>query len=350
VAVMSIILALIMFSLLVFVHELGHFLLAKKNGITVLEFSIGMGPRIASFVRNGTRYSIKLFPLGGSCAMAGEDEATDDENGFNKKSVWARISVVFAGPIFNFILAFVMAVIVIGMAGFDAPVIGGLYDGYPAEEAGIQVNDRIVSVNGERVHLFRDLSLYVALHAGEPLTIGLDRDGQDVKVNVVPQQDENGYYYIGILSVGRIKGNALDVMANSFHEVGYQIRYVIRALQMLFKGEVSVGDLSGPVGIVDMVTEVVEESTSDEATWQTNTMNIFLNLMQFAIMISANLGVMNLLPIPGLDGGRLLFLIIEAVRRKPVDRAKEGMVHFVGLMLLMVLMVFVMYQDIRRLF
>lgn len=348
---MGIILALLVFGFLVFFHELGHFLLAKKNGIAVTEFSIGMGPRLFSFVKGETRYSLKVLPFGGSCQMLGEDGESSDEHAFNNQSIWARISVVAAGPFFNFILAFLMALIVIGYAGYDKPMVIGVIEGYPAGEAGMMKGDVITRINNQKVTIYRDVQFYMAVNAGKPLSISVDRNGKEYTFNITPKQDENGNYLMGIYSSAvRTEAKGLEVLKYSLYEVKYQMSVVIKSIGMLFNGTVSVNDLSGPVGIVDMVDTVVEESTSDELDTRTNAISVLLNVINFSIMLSANLGVMNLLPIPALDGGRLVFLLIEAVRGKPVDREKEGMVHFVGLMLLMMLMVYVMYNDIRRLF
>lgn len=349
---MSIVLALLMFGFLVFFHELGHFLLAKKNGIRVNEFAIGMGPKIASFKKGDTVYCLKILPLGGSCMMAGEDEASDDENAFNNKSVWARISVVLAGPVFNFILAFIMAIVVIGAVGYDKPQIIGVMEGYPAEEAGFMEGDIIKQINDKKITIYRDVTLYLALHTGEAVTVTVDRGGEAYTSTIVPKLSEDGSrYYMGIyVSSLRTKTSPLETLKYSLYEVKYQISTVIESLGLIFKGKVTVNDLSGPVGIVDMVNEVVEESTSEEVDFKTNAISVALNVINFAIMISANLGVMNLLPIPGLDGGRLLFLIIEAVRGKAIDREKEGMVHLVGLVLLMALMVVVMFNDFKKIF
>lgn len=348
---MGIILALIVFGFLVFFHELGHFLLAKKNGIAVTEFSIGMGPRLLSFVKGETRYSLKALPFGGSCQMLGEDGESTDENAFNNRSVWARISVVAAGPVFNFILAFILALIVIGYVGYDKPMIIGVMDGYPAQEAGLMEGDVITGINNKKVTIYRDVQFHMAVNAGKPLSITVDRAGEKLTFQITPKQDETGTYYMGIYSSAvRTPVKGLEVIKYSLYEVKYQMGVVVKSIGMMFNGTVSVNDLSGPVGIVDMVDTVVEESTSEQADTKTNVISVLLNIVNFSIMLSANLGVMNLLPIPALDGGRLVFLVIEAVRGKPIDREKEGMVHFAGLMLLMLLMVYVMFNDIKRLF
>lgn len=348
---MSIIVALIVFGALVFFHELGHFLLAKKNRIGVIEFSIGMGPRLFSFDKGGTKYSLKLLPFGGSCAMVGEDSESNEENAFGNRSVWARISVVIAGPIFNFVLAFLMAIVIISIVGYDPPIIRDVMEGYPAQEAGVLPGDVITKMNNQKITIYRDISLYTALHQGEDVDLEILRDGKIFRTTISPKLSEEGYYYMGIITYNeRVKTSPLETLKYSLYEVQYQITTTIKSLGMLFGGRVSVNELSGPVGIVNMVGEVVEGSTSEEADTATNVFSVFLNVMNFSILLSANLGVMNLLPLPALDGGRLVFLAIEAVRGKPINKEKEGMVHFVGLMLLMVLMVFVLFNDIRKLF
>ena len=352
--VFSIIITLIIISIIVFMHEFGHFLLAKKNGIGVTEFSIGMGPRLFSKVRGNTRYSIKGIPFGGSCIMKGDDngipdpdmEADTSDDAFNNKSVWARISVIAAGPIFNFILAFILSVILIGLVGFDKPVIQSVMDGYPAQQAGMQAGDEIVKLNNKKIVIYRDISLYLDDHPGESVDVTYKRDGQIYNTTIVPKWDEeNQKYYMGIMGSTsyRTKGNVLQTMKYSAYEVKYWIELTFKSLGMLFTGKASVNDLSGPVGIVDIVDTTVQETKSDGMFY------VFLNMLNLSILISANLGVMNLLPIPALDGGRLIFLFIEAVRGKPVPRDKEGIVHIAGFVLLMALMVFVLFNDIRKL-
>ena len=192
----SIIALFLIIGVVVFVHEFGHFLLAKKNGVGVIEFSIGMGPRLLSTVHHGTRYSLKWIPFGGSCLMLGDDngivdpdaeEITDKEHSLAEKNVWARISIIAAGPIFNFLLAFVLAVIVIGFAGSDKPYVQGVIDNYPAQEAGLQAGDLITSVNGSRVHLFREIQIYMAMNPGKLLDVTYVRDGEKYETTLVPK-------------------------------------------------------------------------------------------------------------------------------------------------------------------
>ncbi|MDO5345460.1 MAG: M50 family metallopeptidase [Lachnospiraceae bacterium] len=348
---MKILLALLIFSFMVIFHELGHFLLAKFNGITVTEFSLGMGPRILSTVKGGTRYSWKLLPFGGSCMMLGEDMDDEGEGTFGSKSVWARISVIAAGPIFNFILAYVLSVFIIGSIGYDQPVVLNVYEGYPAAEAGLQPGDTITKINGKRIHLYREISNYSLFHqkelaAGNPVTVEYVHEGEKRTARMVPADNGSGRYILGISGHQnyRTKATALDVLKYSAYEVCFWIDSTVESLKLLFQGGVELNDVSGPVGVVNIIGETYEESRSDGAFY------VWLNMVNMAIMLTANLGVMNLLPIPALDGGRLVFLILEAIRRKRVDPETEAKIHFAGLMALMVLMVVVMFNDVRKIF
>lgn len=342
---MGIFLALVIFSLIILFHEFGHFLLAKKNGITVVEFSLGMGPRLVSRQWRGTRYSWKLLPFGGSCMMLGEDEEAKEEGSFGSKSVWARMSVIAAGPIFNIILAFVLSMMIVGAYGFDPAVVSGVEAGFPAQEAGIREGDVIKKLNGKRIHLAREVSNYITFHQGEDITVTYEQDGETKTVVLTPKQNENGRYVMGVsVSRGYQKGNLLDIIRYGAYEVRYWFDLSIESVKMLVSGQAGIKDMAGPVGVVDMIGETYTESA------KVSTYAIFINMLNIAIFLSVSLGVMNLLPIPALDGGRLLFLIIEAIRGKRMNPDREAMVHFVGLMALMVLMVVVMYNDVMRLF
>ena len=342
---MGIILAILIFSFIVFFHELGHFLLAKMNGVEVNEFAIGMGPAIYSREYKGTKYAVRIFPIGGFCAMGEDDEVTESPNNFNNKSVWARISVIAAGPIFNFILAFIFSVILTAMVGYDKPVVSGVEEGYLAAEAGIQAGDTIVKMGGKRIHLFREVSVYNQFHQGEEVAVTYRRNGEEKTVTLTPKEDkELGYERLGISSSGYEKANLLTALQYGVYVERFWINTTLESLKMLVTGKVGIDQLSGPVGIVDVVDDSYKESRSY------GFMAVLAQLLYIAILISANLGVMNLLPLPALDGGRLVFLFVEAVRRKRVPPEKEGYVHLVGIACLMILMVFVMFNDIRRVF
>ena len=336
-----------MFSIIILFHELGHFLLAKKNGIRVNEFSLGLGPTLVGITRGETKYSLKLLPFGGACMMEGEDGDSSDEGAFNNKSVWARISVVAAGPIFNFIMAWVFALVIMICVGYDKPVLEEVIEGYPAQEAGMQAGDEIISINGKKIHFYREISMYSFFHSGETVDVVYERDGEKYEVTLAPKlNEESGSYMYGFVgNAGRERGTVGETITHSFYEVKYWVNYTVDSLNYLISGKASVNELSGPVGIVKNIGDVYDESKEAGGVYMA-----FLSMLNMCIFISANLGVMNLLPIPALDGGRLVFLIIEAIRGKRIDPDKEGMVHFVGLMALMALMVFVMFNDIRNIF
>lgn len=426
---MKFVIAVIIFSAIILIHELGHFLLAKKNGIIVTEFSLGMGPRLLSTVKGGTRYSLKLLPIGGSCAMLGEDTAEEDVPGtFNRAPVWGRISVVAAGPVFNFILAFILSVIITGFVGYDPAQVMTVESGSTAEQAGIREGDIITEYNGYHIDVARDLYVYTYLNQlrEEPVTVTVDRNGEELTFTFMPDvdvryllgfnrsdadsmkvesliegmpleeaglqpgdvitsvdgvptpdgaayaeyleenplsdrpveitYDRNGTEYsveitpreyrtpgLGFsYNTGYTEAQGLEVLKYAALDVKYMIRTTLLSLKELVTGGLGMDDLSGPVGVVDAIGTAYEE-TKDEGT-----VIMWMNLLNMAVLLSANLGVMNLLPLPALDGGRLVFLLLEAVRRRPVNREVEGMVHFAGLMLLMALMVVVMYNDILK--
>ena len=342
---MGIVLAILLFGFIVFFHELGHFLLAKKNKIDVDEFAVGMGPALFQKTYKGTRYSIRLLPIGGYCAMGEDEEATDSPNNFNNKSVWARISVIAAGPVFNFILAWIFSVILIFMIGYDQPVIGSVEDGYPAAEAGLQEGDRVVRIGDKNIHIYREISAYLQFHPDEDVVLTYERDGEEHTVTLTPKMDEElGYERIGLASSGNTKANLLTAFQYGTYEVKYWIEVTLDSLRMLVTGQIGVDQLSGPVGIVSTIGDTYKESRVDG--WYYVTMNMIM----IAILLSVNLGVMNLLPIPALDGGRLVFLILEAIRGKAIPQEKESMVHFTGFVLLMGLMAVILFSDLHKLF
>lgn len=342
---MGIILALLLFSFIVFFHELGHFLLAKKNGIHVEEFCIGMGPVLLKKQGKDTTYAIRLLPIGGACMM-GEDEADDfSEGSFNSKSVWARISVIAAGPIFNFILAFILSVIVVSWLGYDKPVIKSVIENSAAADAGLQEGDVIKEINGKNIHIFREITAYNQFHPGEKLDLVYERDGVEHGiVGLETRKGEDGRYLIGITQGQYKKANAFTALQYGFYEVKFWIDYTIESLKMLFTGMIGLDQLSGPVGIVDVVDEAYDTNI------QYGVSSVVLAFLNLSILLSANLGVMNLLPIPALDGGRLVFLFVEAVRGKRIPPEKEGVVHLAGLIALFGLMIFVMFNDLQRIF
>lgn len=374
---MGIVLFFVIFGVVVIAHEFGHFIIAKANGISVVEFTVGMGPCIFSVKKGGTKYAIRLLPLGGACIFEGEDgierdtEKKEAESGeedpqqdvqqavantelgskkkpgaFPDAPVFARIATVLAGPVFNFILAFLMSTIIVGSYGTDLPVVQQVSDGGAAHLAGMQDGDRILSMNGKKIHLYREISLASMLNKGEDIAVTYERDGKQYDTVIKPIYDESaGRYYMGLYGVGSYqKFGIFGTVKYSLYEVGYWINTTVKSLELLIQGQVSKDDVSGPVGMAQTVTQIYDQSKPDGIYY------IWLNMLNFAILLSANLGVLNLLPFPALDGGRLVFLLVEAVRGKPVPPEKEGLVHMIGMACLMLLMVFVLYNDLTKIF
>lgn len=353
---LNIIAAILVFGFIVLVHEFGHFLLAKLNGIGVVEFSIGMGPRLFSFVKGETRYSIKILPFGGSCMMVGEDEDASDPKAFAGKPVWARIAVIAAGPGFNFILAFLFALILVAHTGHDSPVLTSVMDGYPAQEAGLMAGDKLVKINGRRVSAYRDVGLYLMSHPGKTVTVKLERPEGGTWEKGTPFQTmekvltpaysaEQGSYMIGAYFEGYKKVTSLpQLIRYSAYEVKFCVVSTFDSLRMLFSRQVKADEaVAGPVRIVSMVGETVGEGRAAGGS------ALLLIVSYWILLLSTSLGIMNLLPIPALDGGRLVFLLLELLRGKPIDPEKENMVHMVGMMALMALMVLVLFNDVRNL-
>ena len=349
---MNSVLAVLILGGIILFHELGHFIFAKLSGIEVTEFSLGMGPRLLSLKKGETRYSLKLLPFGGSCAMLGEDEDAEGDRAFNNKPVLNRIAVVAGGPLFNFLLAFLLSLVIVGCAGgFYEPVVVGVEEGYPAEQAGILPGDVITKVDRRSVHSYRDLTPYLTAHPHQDVTITwkhTDENGKTEKrsAKITPVYiDRTGQSMIGVrfdATLQRIT-TPVQLVVQSVYEVEHWIGYVFDSIHLIFVGKVTADDISGPVGIVTTIDHTVEQAASAGKTV------VAVVLMNFAVLLSANLGVMNLLPLPALDGGRLVFLIIEAIRRKPIDREKEGTIHAAGMIVLLVLMVFILFNDVRKL-
>ncbi len=348
---MTIILFLIVFGVIVISHEFGHFLVARINGIHVVEFSIGMGPKLVHWGKGDTEYSIRLFPIGGACMFENED-GLDTANGeaspgaFPNANVWSRISTVFAGPLFNFVVALILGVILVGSTGVDLPVLGGVMEGYPAEAAGMQANDKIIRLNGERIYLSREIDLMTYLNAGKPLEVEYERDGQRYTTTLTPQYDEeSGSYYYGLLNYRQwVEVKSVKVFQYGYYEMRFSLKQTVKSLQMLFAGKVTRDDVAGPIGMVQIIDNV------KEAAEPYGVGVLILEMLNLAMLLSVNLGVLNLLPVPALDGGRLVFLLLEAVRGKPVPPEKEGLIHMIGFVALMIIMVLVMFNDISRFF
>ena len=430
---LKILIAVLLFSALVLFHEFGHFLLAKAVGVGVTEFALGMGPILVSWGKGETKYAIKALPFGGSCSMVGEDADDPAPNAFNNKPAWARFLVVAAGPVFNFILAFLVSLVLTAAGGLNTPMVNSVTGGSGAEAAGLRQGDIIRSIGGKRIYLGRDIMIYELNRPldGTPLELVYERDGE--RHEVLLDTHSSGYR-IGIsynanesacalqsvspdspaeaagLKVGDVilaingtavaggndlqqylQEHALDgsalklklgrgdevletelipapyetnslgfdayfyydteslslgsVLGCSLAELRYWLEYTFMSLKMLLTGSVGIRDLSGPVGIVEIIGESVDAGMESGGIG-----DALLNLMTMAVLLNVNLGMMNLLPIPALDGGRLIFILFELLTGKRFPAKWENYVHLAGFILLMLLMVAVMFSDVLKLF
>ena len=347
-SILYIAIAILIFGLLIAVHELGHFTAAKLSGVKVLEFSIGMGPAIFKKQKGETLYALRCIPFGGFCAMEGEDGGSDDPRSFANQRVWKRLVILVAGSFMNFLTGFLIVLILFSSAAaFRAPVIEKFMDGCPYESAdGLQAGDRFLRIDGKAVRQYYDVGELLS-RGGEEHDLVLLRDGRRVRLEnypIVPvsyegqEQKMYGFYF------GLDEPTAVNKLRYSWATTMEFVDMVWDALRQLVSGMVSVNDLSGPVGIVDLMAETGEqaESVSDG----------LYSIFYLGAFIAVNLAVMNMLPIPALDGGRVFFLlvtaVIEAVARKKLNPKYEGYVHAAGMILLLGLMAYIMFHDIFR--
>lgn len=355
----TVILFILIFTLIVVAHELGHFLLARKNGIHVTEFFIGMGPSLISFTRGDTKYSLKLFPIGGACVFEGDNSGRMEEEGneesakpepgegsFLRASALARFSAILAGPVFNFFLAYLLGLIIVAYAGTDRPELHLVNEGGQAEAAGLLPGDVITKINHETIRLYRQIYFISYTNRGETLHVTYERDGVENSVAITPAYDaETGRYLLGISAYGPYtKCEGLEIFASAFHEVRFGVTSTLKSLWMMLQGRLGKEDVAGPVGMAMIVGETYEVAKSQ------GFLLVLISMLNITMILSVNLGIMNLLPLPALDGGRLVFILIEMIRGKPIAPEKEGLVHLAGMIALMLLMVLVLFNDITKFF
>ncbi len=336
--------ALLIFGIIVVAHELGHFLSARALGIKVLEFSVGFGPRLLGWRRHDIAYSLRLIPLGGYCKFPGEDDGdTASPDAINNQPAWKRFITIFSGPLMNFVLAYVAVVLYLAIFGFYfvSPKVSQFTEGLPAETSGMQVGDVICEVNGVPIEYSVEgtsqlLSLIGQADPAQPLKIGVMRDGERIDLSITPQQTEDGNYQIGIvMGVDQGYYRFYELFGESALRVKDIMYIMLDALRALFTTGEGLDQTMGPVGMISLMTEEVRQG-----------FDMALNLI---VIISMNLGIMNLLPLPALDGGRLVFIVIEWIRRKPVKPELEVWVHAAGFILLLGLILVITYRDVVRL-
>lgn len=329
--------SIVIFGLLILVHELGHYFVARLTGIRVLELAIGFGPKLVGWTKNGIDYSLRIVPLGGFCRMLGESpEEADEPDSFPRQSIAKRAATLFAGSAMNLVLAlvlfFTIFFFIVGVPDTETSTIGYIVDDSPAEEAGIEAGDIITTIDGNAISTWEEVLTTISAKPEQEINLTIERDGSlteyAVTTELAPLPDGGDRGVIGI-------GPKIDMysffpaLAVSFERFGD----ILTALYQVVAGEAPL-DVAGPVGIVHTIGEVAQTG--------------FVNLLVLTALISINLGIINLLPIPALDGGRLLFLLIEAVRGRPIEPEKEGLIHFIGFALLITLILLVTYQDVLR--
>ena len=371
--ILKILAALVLLGVLIMIHEFGHFLAARAMGVRVNEFAIGMGPKVFKWRKGDTLYSIRALPLGGFCAMEGEDEEsptpsaiggnsdrdtdpTDETRSFAHKKVWQRIVIVVAGAVMNLLLGFLLLLVYNGFLQkpyddkgpvlFPSTTIAQLDEDTSAYQTGLRAGDTILSINGRRVLMDSDMAMEMQNDKDGVLQMVVRRDGEKVSLNNVTfkmkKDEETGRNYLvyDFVVLGKVRTFGNTITQSAKQEVSVAT-IVWRSLIDMVRGRYGLNDLSGPVGTVDIIADAVGSANSLEG-WQM--------LIMLMVMITVNLGVFNLLPLPALDGGRLIFLLWEGITRRRVPQKFEGIVHFVGLLLLILLMLVVSYSDITKLF
>lgn len=354
--------AILVFGLIILVHELGHFLAARAMGVKVNEFAIGMGPKLLKFGKKETLYTLRAFPVGGFCAMEGEDAESPDPRAFGSKKVWRRILIVVAGVVMNLVLGFLLLLVIYafcmkpdssGRVRFSSTAIAQVAESSPAYQTGLRDGDTILSINGKGVYTDTDVAMLMQSDEDGIMDMVVRRavDGRPKKVKLpgvtfeIKKDETSGrQYLIYDFSVKGINRTPWTVLAQS-GKMEFSVATMIwRSLGDIVTGKLGLNDLSGPVGTVDAIGDVVSG-----AAQQADIRDGLYDILMMVVLITVNVGIFNLLPLPALDGGRLMFLIYEGIFRRPVNPKYEGMVHAVGLALLLLLMVAVTFTDISRL-
>lgn len=339
---MTVLITLLIIAVLILVHEWGHFITARRIGIPVYEFSLGFGTKLLSVTRNGVQYSLRLVPLGGFVRMAGEEPGDmSDPDGYSNRTPFEKIRVAFSGPFMNFVLAVIIFIYSFAFIGIpnavDEPILGKILKGKPAQHAGLQEGDRIISIDGKSISTWNEFTDTVSSSKPDTqLKMEVKRGDKTIAVNVTPETNKStGASVIGVIN--RVTYNKLGIWEAL--KVGIQQTYELTRLMLswlllLITGGASTADLAGPVGITKLVGEAAQIG--------------IVYLLNFAAYLSINLGIINLLPIPALDGSRIVFAAVEGIRRKRLEPEKEGLIHWLGFIFLMILIVFVTYNDIVR--
>lgn len=334
ISILKIIIALLVFGLVILIHELGHFTMAKLNKVKVNEFSIGMGPVLFQKKKDDTAYSLRVIPMGGFVAMEGEDEESEDENSFNKKSPFQKIAIIAAGPIMNFILTIVIIALVFFFSGYTINTVGGIIPGSPAEKTHLQEGDKIIELGGIKIRRWEDIGKTVnSKSSEETLIIKYERNGDTFEEKIAITSID-GSKYIGI-SPGVVK-YSLSSIPRAFSRTIDLSGQMLDFFGQLIRGKADFKYVSGPIGIIKQVGDSAKYGIP--------------SLAMLTAIISLNLGIINLMPFPALDGGRILFSLIEVIRGKKLNEKIEMYINMAGMVMLIGLMIYVSYKDVLRIF
>lgn len=327
--------AIFVFGLLIASHEFGHFITAKASGVKVLEFAIGMGPKILGFKKGETNYALRIFPIGGYVKMLGEDGESSDPGAFCNQKSWKRLIIITAGAFMNFLIAIVLFSIVFINTGIAKPIVSKLEPGYPAEKAGIMVNDKIIGVNNEKLRTWDEFLMFISENKEKPFNVTVQRDTQTLDLTIKPIFNEKtSTYMIGVSST-LVKGSLTESLKSGFLQTFVSIKQMIAFIGNAFQGKISSADVGGPVAIVKLSGQAAKVG--------------FWTLLWFTAFLSINLGIINLIPFPALDGGWVIIILIEAITGKKIDESKIGIVNMIGFTILIAFAIFITFKDILRL-
>ncbi|EQB88170.1 regulator of sigma E protease [Clostridium punense] len=329
-----VIMALLAFSLLIVGHEFGHFILAKINGVKVLEFSLGMGPKVVGFKGKETEYLIKLLPIGGYVKMYGEDEdvTVNDPRAFASKTSFQKLTIVAAGPIMNFILAIILFAMAGSIQGQRTNIVGELVKDSPAMMAGVQVGDKITEVNGKSISTWEEFLNEVLTGEGKPVDMKVKRGTEDVSFNIVPIIDKEGNRYLIGINTKIVKPNFTESVYHGFNQTGSMVKQTFAFFGQLFKGKLNADDVGGPISIIKISGQAAKAGVG--------------TLLFFTAYLSVQLAIFNVIPFPALDGGWILLLLFQIITGKEVDKEKVATINYYGFLALMALMVLVLIKDI----
>lgn len=330
--IVYILFGIVAFGMMVLIHELGHFMMAKANGVKVEEFSIGMGPKLFGVKKGDTEYLIKLLPIGGYVKMLGDEGASTDPRAFNNKKPGQKLSIVAAGPFMNFVLAIVIFSIVITLKGTPVPIISKVVPNSPAAVVGIKPGDKILKVNEQKISIWDDFTTAVYVSKGSSLDIQYERDGKQDMVRVMPMKVEGeNRYEVGVYAT-EVKPSPMQSINMSFKQTGSLVKQTFSFFGTLFQGKATKNDFGGPISIVKISVQAASQG--------------FLTLLFFLGFISVQLAIFNIIPFPALDGGYIVLFLFEMITGKKVDENKVGFINYVGFTILMMLMVLVTIKDI----